>query len=353
MHQILVEFVKFSAYLCFIVAFITYFKDADKKLKLCLIFWLSLLGIFQLTYYQLDLSNKFLNVIHISCYAFLAPVLMTFNSYLNGHELNNHWYIRCFMPATLIALLSVLMTSLPIEAYQAYAHNLIVIERVLFFIYCLFITYHNKLLLQHYKRISLSLKVWQTSLLFGTFIVLPLSLVSVMIANQDTYIYSNFIIAITIIVCAIYRVRYANLFLNINESFKEEQINIQCLGPKLTNMEGERIDMLLKNVKTYTNSKLTIEDIAKTVGSPTTYKINNYIKERYDTTFKQHIINLRIEHAADILRTSNRGKLEVIAEASGFSSYASFNQCFKRIYNNTPKQYRNQYHVNDNLIMPS
>ncbi len=59
-------------------------------------------------------------------------------------------------------------------------------------------------------------------------------------------------------------------------------------------------------------------------------------------TIQHYINNLRLEHAAELIRNKPDYTLEAIAEESGFSIRSTFNRNFTRLYGITPSEYKKQ-----------
>jgi transcriptional regulator GlxA family with amidase domain len=57
------------------------------------------------------------------------------------------------------------------------------------------------------------------------------------------------------------------------------------------------------------------------------------------TTFRRHLILVRLARAEHFLRTTN-ASMEAIAEALGYAERSSFEKAFKRQYGMTPRVYR-------------
>ncbi|MBR0195512.1 MAG: helix-turn-helix transcriptional regulator [Paludibacteraceae bacterium] len=107
----------------------------------------------------------------------------------------------------------------------------------------------------------------------------------------------------------------------------------------------QRIDKIMWEQALYTNSHLTIQDLASAVGSNRTY-ISNTINRNCAQSFSQYVARYRVEHAQTILRDARyTSDHEAIADAialSGFTSDQTFCRVFKDITGLTPLQYRQQ-----------
>lgn len=107
----------------------------------------------------------------------------------------------------------------------------------------------------------------------------------------------------------------------------------------------QRIEQVMRDQSLYTNSHLTIQDLASAVGSNRTY-VSNAINRNCAQSFSQYVARFRVEYAQTILRDAKYSSdHEAIADAialSGFSSDQNFYRVFKDITNLTPLQYRQQ-----------
>ena len=65
-----------------------------------------------------------------------------------------------------------------------------------------------------------------------------------------------------------------------------------------------------------------------------------FFKQRTNKTFFQFLIELRIEHACQLLQKNEDASIATIAEQSGFKSVSNFNRKFKLYKDIVPSQYR-------------
>ena len=107
----------------------------------------------------------------------------------------------------------------------------------------------------------------------------------------------------------------------------------------------QRIDKIMREQALYTNSHLTIQDLASAVGSNRTY-VSNTINRNCAQSFSQYVARYRVEHAQTILRdaryTSDHEAITDAIALSGFTSDQTFYRVFKDITGLTPLQYRQQ-----------
>lgn len=107
----------------------------------------------------------------------------------------------------------------------------------------------------------------------------------------------------------------------------------------------QRIEQAMREQKLYTNSSLTIHDLAAAVSSNRTY-VSNSINRNYGISFSQYVARFRVEEAKRILAdrqhpTDKEAIMEAIIQ-SGFLSEQTFYRVFKEHTNMTPLQFRHQ-----------
>ena len=129
------------------------------------------------------------------------------------------------------------------------------------------------------------------------------------------------------------------------ETVMEEREEAQIATTEETDALMQKIGTALREQQLFTNSRLTIQDLAVAVGSNRTY-VSNAINRRTGLSFSQYVARYRVEHAQTILRDPKfSSDHEAIIEAivlSGFTSDQNFYRVFKDITGLTPLQYRQQ-----------
>lgn len=112
--------------------------------------------------------------------------------------------------------------------------------------------------------------------------------------------------------------------------------------------ESEQEKQLLRNINTIieaeiVNKDFSIANIASPLGvSP--QNINRVIKKSYHTSFKKHILNLRIEIVKERLRSSNSSEIS-IAKSCGFSSASEMEKKFTALCKISPYKYREKNRI--------
>lgn len=67
--------------------------------------------------------------------------------------------------------------------------------------------------------------------------------------------------------------------------------------------------------------------------------VSTLFKEQTGVNFVSYVENVRLEHACDLLRTTQMS-VDEIGAAVGYNSVQSFRRAFKRVYNESPNEYR-------------
>ena len=85
---------------------------------------------------------------------------------------------------------------------------------------------------------------------------------------------------------------------------------------------------------------VTLDDLAERFYLSKPY-ISKYIKEKSGMTFGELVKKIRMKKAKALLKSSNM-TVENIALTVGYQNVEHFNRLFKKAYQMTPMQYRNQ-----------
>ena len=85
---------------------------------------------------------------------------------------------------------------------------------------------------------------------------------------------------------------------------------------------------------------LSLSSLAKKFGCSIT-TITNCYKKEYDTSVRTAIINARLSHASELLKNTTKS-IKEISEECGFYDQNHFYRTFKKEYNLSPSEYREQ-----------
>lgn len=110
---------------------------------------------------------------------------------------------------------------------------------------------------------------------------------------------------------------------------------------KITDTEGKRMQVVFDYVMNNFQNTILLEDVAALVFM-TPNAFCRFFKQRTNKTFFQFLIQLRIEHACQLLENQNDISIENIALASGFNSVSNFNRQFKSLKKCSPSSYKRQ-----------
>ena len=107
----------------------------------------------------------------------------------------------------------------------------------------------------------------------------------------------------------------------------------------------QHIEQTMREQALFTNSHLTIQDLAAAVNSNRTY-VSNAINRNCALSFSQYVARFRVEYAQTILRdpqyTSDHEAIAQAIACSGFTSDQNFYRVFKDLTGTTPLHYRQQ-----------
>lgn len=102
---------------------------------------------------------------------------------------------------------------------------------------------------------------------------------------------------------------------------------------------GELLLKAMDEQAPYLNPKITLADLASTVGTNRTY-LSEYLNKSLQMTFYEFINNYRVKKAVEIMTESPGLTLAEIAEKSGFNSLSTFNRAFMKNIGMQPARYQ-------------
>lgn len=103
---------------------------------------------------------------------------------------------------------------------------------------------------------------------------------------------------------------------------------------------GESIEKFCTQVENFSNTDLSIVDVARGVGSNRTY-VSRWCREN-GTDFSSYIINIRLDYADQLLEKTNYSIADIVV-MSGFSNSRHFRTVFFARHNCTPTEYRQSF----------
>lgn len=141
-----------------------------------------------------------------------------------------------------------------------------------------------------------------------------------------------------------------NDFNTLLDIFEEMRIDYaeRMLALRKNNVISLHIRRCIDYIYDHLHEDLTIKTLAGIVGLEQTYLSKLFAKET-GSTIKQFITRAKIDTAQNLLKYSDYSCSE-ISFALGYSSQSAFISVFKKITGTTPKQYREQYYSQSNII---
>ena len=92
------------------------------------------------------------------------------------------------------------------------------------------------------------------------------------------------------------------------------------------------------------NQDVTLESLSEQFHLSEPY-VSKYIKDKSGKTFGEHVAHIRMKRAKTLLKNGNM-TVENIAYAVGYQNVEHFNRTFKKSFDMTPIQYRNEARSN-------
>lgn len=127
-----------------------------------------------------------------------------------------------------------------------------------------------------------------------------------------------------------------DVYFQVLDSLCQELCHVQ------EDMKGVQRNMLIENIKSYleanfANSDLGLAMVSVQFGVSEGY-VSSLFKEETQIGFAEYIEKLRMNKAVELLKSD--ATVEDIAARVGYNSVQSFRRAFKRVFNTSPKNYR-------------
>lgn len=103
-------------------------------------------------------------------------------------------------------------------------------------------------------------------------------------------------------------------------------------------------------IKNHLNEKITLEDVAKTVGYHKAY-LTSQFKKQTGKTIMQTICHMRVSRSLQLLRDTNLSVSDIASQV-GFSSYTRMVCAFRKIVGMSPSECRKHF-INDEIAHPT
>ncbi|MEX0273820.1 MAG: AraC family transcriptional regulator [Flavobacteriaceae bacterium] len=107
----------------------------------------------------------------------------------------------------------------------------------------------------------------------------------------------------------------------------------------LSNREGLRLQLVFDHITNHFQGKIHLKEVAQ-LAHMTPNAFCRFFKQHTHRTLFDFIIQLRLQHALQLLLTKEHLPISEIAETSGFQSISQFNRKFKEWKGKAPSQYR-------------
>ncbi len=137
--------------------------------------------------------------------------------------------------------------------------------------------------------------------------------------------------------------RFINLFeiLQLISISETELLSSFIYQKNYSDNEGKRMSEIFDFTMNSFSENITLEKIS-TIANMTPNAFCKYFKQRTNKTYIQFLTELRIEHAAKLLRKNRDISVAEIATLSGFQNISNFNRQFKSIKKCSPSKFKNK-----------
>ncbi|MCG2462189.1 AraC family transcriptional regulator [Flavobacteriaceae bacterium F89] len=113
---------------------------------------------------------------------------------------------------------------------------------------------------------------------------------------------------------------------------------------QMSNHDGQRMQIVFDYVIHNFQNEITLKKVAELIHM-TPNAFCRYFKQRTNKTFFKYLIELRIEHACQLLKNNPDISIAQISDRSGFKSISNFNRKFKELKQVSPSFYLNKMEV--------
>lgn len=124
----------------------------------------------------------------------------------------------------------------------------------------------------------------------------------------------------------------------------QPQNNIEIIPEQeeLSTSDQELLDRLVDEVRSnMTHGDISIETLASKL-CITRGQLNRRIKSITGVTTQQYVLRIRLEHARLLLVDNKETPISEVALVCGFEDATSFSRAFRRTFEKSPSQYRNE-----------
>lgn len=129
---------------------------------------------------------------------------------------------------------------------------------------------------------------------------------------------------------------YSKMYGMFYELFSKKHIRI--LDVEMRSKKYRALLRVTHYIDEHYSEGVSLEEVAEATGI-SRYYVSHLFKELMDNTFIGYVNELRLNHAAMLLVTTDSPIIE-IASKSGFNNLSNFNRAFKMYFGKTPSAYR-------------
>ena len=129
---------------------------------------------------------------------------------------------------------------------------------------------------------------------------------------------------------------YSKMYGMFYELFSNNYVKI--LDVEMRSKKFRALMRVTHYIDNHYSDGVSLEEVAEATGI-SRYYVSHLFKELMDNTFVGYVNELRLNHAAMLLVTTDSPIIE-IASKSGFNNLSNFNRAFKMYFGKTPSAYR-------------
>ncbi len=133
-------------------------------------------------------------------------------------------------------------------------------------------------------------------------------------------------------------IRFLKLIQKINGAKVKELTTFVPSKKIISNNEGRRLQLVFDYAMNHFDKEIKLDHVASLVHM-TTPAFCRFFKQSTNKTFFEFLIELRLEHACQLLSGKEKLSIAEISEASGFQSISNFNRKFKKNKMVSPSRY--------------
>ena len=124
----------------------------------------------------------------------------------------------------------------------------------------------------------------------------------------------------------------------IPDDVLEEDAAVYDIADRKANELLEKFKAHMEDQKPYLDPKVTIEDVAGTLGTNKT-NLSKMINDKFGMNFRQILNSYRVKEAITIISRNNDINMDDLRARSGFNSTTTFTSSFARFTGCTPGEY--------------